>query len=255
MSKNINNVCLVPSNLLLPEIIYKYREVNDRLLSSLEKNEIWFAELQSFNDPFEPARIFSGTPYGNTLKNDIDESGILCLCKNNLNLPMWSYYGNGLRGIAIGYNTEEFLRTLEPVKPHKNEHNPRWRYVFDMKYDDSELGQIQEMNLLLNNEMTDLERQKMFATKSNAYSHEDEFRIVIQPKPIFIDEDPSPLWISGIGLYKHSQDSIREIIFGELCSEPDRQRIKQILVNKKRNYKEVVRSKNSCTIELRDDLK
>jgi hypothetical protein len=58
MSKNINNVCLVPSNLLLPEIIYKYREVNDRLLSSLEKNEIWFAELQSFNDPFEPARIF-----------------------------------------------------------------------------------------------------------------------------------------------------------------------------------------------------
>lgn len=254
MNRNIDNVCLVPSSLLLPEISYKYREVNDRLLSCLENNEIWFAKLQSFNDPFEPARIFSGTPYGNMLKNDIDESGILCLCKSNLNLAMWSYYGNGLRGIAIGYNTEYFLRTLEPVKLHKNEYNPRWRYVFDMKYDDNELGPIEEMSLLFNNEMTDLERQKMFATKSNVYSHEDEFRIVIKPQVTFLDENPESQWLSTSGLYKHSQDSIKEIIFGELCSKLDRQRIKQILANRKINYKEVVRSKNSFTIELRDDL-
>ena len=253
MSKNINNVYLVPPNLVLPEIGYKYREINDNLLCSLQHNTIWFAQLESFNDPFEPARIFSETPYGNALKMDIDGSGVLCLCKSNLNLPMWSYYGNGLRGITIGYNTEELLRTLEPVHPHKNELTPRWRYVFDMKYDDSELGRIEEMNLLLNNEMTDLERQKMFATKSNAYNHENEFRIVIQPRAIFIDENPKPQWMSTSGLYKHSQESIKEIIFGELCSSPDRKLIKQILASKKVNYKEVVRSKNNFTIELRDD--
>lgn len=254
MSKNIDNVCLVPSNLVLPDIGYKYREININLLRSLQHNEIWFAQLESFNDPFEPARIFSGTPYGNTLKNNIDESGILCFCKSNLNLPMWSYYGNGLRGIAIGYNTEEFLRTLEPVKPHKNEHNPRWRYVFDMKYDDKDLGQIEEMKLLLNNELTDLEWQKIFATKSNVYNHEEEFRIVIQPQATFLDENPEPQWLSTSGLYKHSPDSIQEIVFGELCSSADKKLIKQILINKKINYKEAIRSKNSFKIELRDDL-
>ncbi len=62
------------------------------------------------------------------------------------------------------------------------------------------------------------------------------------------------MWDHLFGLYKHSQDSIREIIFGELCSKLDRQRIKQILANRKINYKEVVRSKNSFTIQLRDDL-
>lgn len=254
MTRNINHVSLVPPNLVLPDMAYKYREININLLRSLQHNQIWFAHLESFNDPFEPARIFSGTPFSNALKTDIDRSGVLCLCKSNLNLPMWSYYGNGLRGIAIGYNTEELLRTLEPVYPYKNELGRRWRDVFDMKYDDSELGQIKEMNLFLNNELTDLERQKMFATKSNAYNHEEEFRIVIKPQEIFIDENIGFQSPSTSGLYKHSPESIQEIVFGELCSSSDKKLIKQILINKKINYKEAIRSKNSFKIELRDDL-
>jgi hypothetical protein len=253
MGKNLNNICLVPSDLVLPKRVYKYRVINQRLFDLLQHNEIWFANLESFNDPFEPARIFSPTPYGNILKNDIANSGILSLCKSSLNLPMWSYYGDGLKGVAIGYNTEELLRTLEPVHPDQNELSPRWRYVFDMKYDDNKLGSIIESNLLLNNAMTDKERQKMFATKSNSYSHENEFRIVIQPESFFINNDVKSQWTESSGLYRYSQDSIEEIIFGELCTSQNRKHIKQILANKELNYKEVIRSKNDFTIELRDE--
>lgn len=263
MRIELNHVCVVPSDLELPERLYKYREINQNLIKSLVFNEIWFGLLESFNDPFESSRIFSETDYGQLLKETTSKSGVLCLCKNNKNLPMWSYYGGGLRGISIGYDTKELLNTLEPSKKYENEISPRWRYVFDMKYDDIGVNQIDEMNLLNNDKLKDNESQKILATKGRAFEHEEEVRIVIDSEKIFNDkygnhgeyENFEEEWVSTEGLYKHSLESIKEIVFGELCSTQDKLLIKQILAdNKSVSYKVAVRCKNQFKIEIVDDI-
>ena len=225
---SIDYVCPVPFNLALPEIVYKYRETNEFLLKSLIMNQVWLAKPDSFNDPFEPERIFSGTAFSQALNRDIRDSGILCLCKRNSNLPMWSYYGNGLRGVAIGYRLAELVRSLNPVNPANNENTPRWKYIYDLNYHDEELTEINEMALLQNDHMTDSERQKMFATKSNYYVHEEECRIVVPPSP---DTQEEFSW-SGYGLYQHASNAVREIVFGELVTDQDRQAIIKVMADR-----------------------
>ncbi|WP_237046180.1 DUF2971 domain-containing protein [Aquipseudomonas alcaligenes] len=243
---NINYVCPVPSTLELPRIVYKYREANELLLRSLLLNQVWLAKPESFNDPFEPERIFSGSNFSGALDRDIRESGILCLCKSNSNLPMWSYYGGGLRGVAIGYDLAGLLETLTPVSPSSSECSPRWKYIYDLSYNNEELGEINEIALLQNNHLTDLERQKMFATKSSAYSHEEECRIVVPPSP---DSQQGFTW-GGHGLYQHDSSAVREIVFGELTSPQDRQAIMQIMAGRDVRFFDATRTKHRFEITV-----
>ena len=112
---DIDNVCCVPHGLTLPDTVYKYRAVNDYVFKSLQDGQVWLAKPDTFNDPFEPERIFSGSTFSDALARDVREAGVLCLCKRNDNLAMWSYYGNALKGIAIGYDLAKLVRSLEPV--------------------------------------------------------------------------------------------------------------------------------------------
>ena len=210
-----------PSDLNVPEKLYKYREINEILFKSLLMNQVWFSKPDSFNDPFEPHRIFAETAYGGALGRDFRESGILCLCKRKDDLPMWSYYGAGLRGVAIGYDTERLLRSLAPENPHKNEKVTRWKYVFDMQYSNSTISEVNGQALIDGGIDKYQEHQKIFATKSESFSHEDEIRIVIRPNA---KQDTENFRV-GHGLYNHSEDSVAEIVFGELVSKQNREAI------------------------------
>lgn len=246
MNLQIHNVCPVPSTLDLPGIVYKYREVNEFLFRALLLNQVWLAKPESFNDPFEPERIFSGSKFSVALDRDIRESGILCLCKSNSNLPMWSYYGSGLRGIAIGYDLAELLKTLTPTTPSASECTPRWKYIYDLIYTNEELAEIDEAVLLQNNHLTGIERQKMYATKSHAYSHEEECRVVVPPSP---DSQQGFAW-SGFGLYQHAPSAVREIVFGELTSLQDRQAIMQIMAGQDVRFFDATRTKQRFEITV-----
>jgi hypothetical protein len=123
----IPNVYPVPDELDLPSTVFKYREVNQFLFSSLLLNQVWLAKPDTFNDPFEPERIFSGSTFSDALARDVREAGVLCLCMRNDNVAMWSYYGNALKGVAIGYDLVNLVRSLEPVTFTQNECSPRWR--------------------------------------------------------------------------------------------------------------------------------
>lgn len=243
---DINYVCAVPTKLILPDVVYKYRSINEFLFRSLLLNQIWLAKPESFNDPFETERIFSGTPFSQELDRDIRQAGVFCLCKSNENFPMWSYYGDGLRGVAIGYDLTELLRSLNPVEPCGNECTSRWKYVFDLDYCDNGLSEIDERALLRNDKLTDVQRQKMFATKSEAFRHEQECRIVVQPSP---NSKPEFAW-HGYGLYGHHSSAIREIVFGELVSKPDREAIKQIMAGRDITFSNAVRAKKSFKIHV-----
>lgn len=249
---DIPYVCSVPAELELPGTVYKYRSVSvdvkerERLLQSLRDGQVWLAKPDSFNDPFEPERIFSGSAFSVELARAVHEAGVLCLCKSNDNLPMWSYYGGALKGLAIGYDMANLVGSLEPVLPSPNDLSPRWRYFFDLDYRDDGLSLVQEMDLLRNDSLTDAERRKMFATKAAAFSHEDECRVVVQPSA---DSSPEYAW-SGYGLYRHAPEAVREIVFGELMTEPDRRAIMEVMAGRDVSFFYAVRSKDSFRIHV-----
>ena len=245
--KEINNVCPVPLDLVLPDIVFKYRAVNDYLLSSLHKNQLWLAKPDSFNDPFEPERVFSDSPFAVELARDVREAGVLCLCKRNDNLAMWSYYGDALKGLTIGYDLAVLLSHLRPVNPSSDELSPRWRYVYDLDYRDEGLSLIQEMDLLTTDENRGRVYQKMFATKAAVFHHEDECRVVVPPSP-----DSRPEWSpwSGHGLYQYAPEAVKEIVFGELMPEQDRQSILKITEGRNVKFFNAVRDKSSFKIRV-----
>lgn len=242
--KEISYVCPIPLGLELPEVVYKYREVNERLLGSLLLGQVWLPKPESLNDPFEPERIFSGSRFGDALDRDIREAGVFCLCKSRTNLSMWSYYGGGLKGVAIGYDLRAFLESLAPVEPSNDEGSTRWKYIFDLRYCSKDFSAIDEMALLKNNHFTDEERQKMFATKSPAYQHEEECRIVVQPSP---DSKKEFSWV-GHGLYEYDKRAVREIVFGELISNQMRKAIAKIVEGRDVKLFDASRSKSRFEI-------
>lgn len=246
---DIDNVCCVPYCLTLPDTVYKYRAVNDYLFKSLQDGQVWLAKPDTFNDPFEPERIFSGSTFSDALARDVREAGVLCLCKRNDNLAMWSYYGNALKGLAIGYDLANLVRSLEAVTFTQNECSSRWRYVYDLAYRDDGLSLIEEMRLLNTQEERAREYQMMFATKAAAFDHEDECRIVVPPSPDQPDTWPEHAW-SGHGLYQHSLDAVKEIVFGELVTDQDRQAITQIMVGRDVAFYDAVRDKTRFMIQI-----
>lgn len=244
----ISYVCPVPDTLKLPTLVYKYRTNNNFLIPSLENNQLWLAEPRTFNDPFEPERLFSGSPFSQALDRSIRAAGVFCLCKSRENLPMWSYYGDGLRGLVLGYDLATLLSSIKPLAPTNNECGERWKYVFDLDYRDDDLMEVDEMALLNNDSLTDIERQKMFATKSRAFEHEEECRIVVQPSA---DRTQEFAW-HGHGDYLHSPDALREVIFGELMPEDIRQTIKEILKGRNIQFMKAVRNRQSFRINVVD---
>lgn len=245
--KEINNVCPVPLGLALPDIVFKYRAVNKYLLPSLHKNQLWLAKPDSFNDPFEPERVFSDSPFAVELARDVREAGVLCLCKRNDNLAMWSYYGDALKGLTIGYDLAVLLSDLKPVNPSSDEFSPRWRYVYDLEYRDDGLSLIREMDLLTIDENREREYQKMFATKAAVFHHEDECRVVVPPSP-----DSRPEWSpwSGHGLYQYAPEAVKQIVFGELMPEQDRQSILKIMEGRNVKFFNAVRDRASFKIRV-----
>lgn len=246
----IKEVSPVPDDLDLPETVFKYREVNQFLFSSLLLNQVWLAKPDTFNDPFERERIFTDSPFGKTLNRDVREAGVLCLCKRHDNLAMWSYYGDALKGIAIGYDLASLVRSLLPVEPAQDKLQSRWRYVYDLSYRDDGLGLIRDENLLGTREKRALEYQKMFATKAAAFSHEEECRVVVPPSVDQPGTWPEHVW-SGHGLYQHKPNAIKEIVFGELVTEQNRQAVMKIMAGREVTFFNAVRDMSSFKIQVK----
>lgn len=248
----MNYVCPVPQELDLPERVYKYRAVNKYLFQSLRLNQVWLAKPSDFNDPFEPERQFQGSAgsakFTQSLARDIHDAGVLCLCKSCDNLPMWSYYGDGLRGVAIAYDLRSLLESMEPVDPPKNECVTRWKYVFDLSYRDDGPQVVNDLALLINDEVKEQQRRIMFATKSRAYEHEQECRIVVQPSP---DQHEDYAWV-GHGLYQHSPEAIVGIVFGELTPEQDRRAITKMVEGRNVAFKVATRNQKRFALDVRE---
>ncbi|WP_081666752.1 DUF2971 domain-containing protein [Laribacter hongkongensis] len=240
---NLQDVSPVPTDLDLPSTVYKYREINDRLYESITLNQIYIPAPSTFNDPFDSSKILSRTAFGEILHRNINESGMLCLCKFADNLPMWAYYGDGLKGVSIGYDLKMLLHSLKPLKPNPNEYSPRYRYVFDVQYCSGKMEPIREYGLLNND---DREIQKMYATKSTAFQHENECRIMVPASP---DINGDCTWV-GYGMYTHAPEAIKEIIFGIGVLNEKKQAIMEMLKNRNISFKQAIPIKENFGLTI-----
>lgn len=230
----MEKVSFIPSNVLVPSILYKYREVNKYSLSSLLCNQVFFAKPQDFNDPYEPLKVFEESDFGAVLQRNVNDAGILCLCGEPTNLAMWSYYGAALKGIAIGYKTDTLLESVAPEE---------FKAVYQVNYDSLAVPFIETAEIIKSNpEERNPQEVKMFATKADAFRHENEFRIVIGADANF--EYP------GYGLYDHAPDAIAEIIFGELITDGDVKLVREALRGRDVVFKRATRCKSEYKIEI-----
>lgn len=106
---------------------FKFRKINDRLIDSIAKSELYFSTPGNLNDPFdckinirkslenaislatEPDRGFLTIirdqlqPFFNDVERDIQTYGVWSYSRKLLNPLMWAHYGDEHKGVCLAY--------------------------------------------------------------------------------------------------------------------------------------------------------
>lgn len=183
--------------ILLPELLYKYRSLNKYAERMLRYGEIYFATTNELNDSFERFFYFQEGDYVNGLtdserkefkpikrlsekldcwllnsedytkhilngKNEWE--GIFCLCGNKKSIPMYAYYADGFKGIAIGFDSQK-LKSMFIYSSFPN--NP---VLYKVQY-------LPNPPIITGKHITRDEFITISTTKTLDYDHEDEWRM------------------------------------------------------------------------------
>lgn len=108
----------------LNDVIFRYREFNDRSLEIFKNRELWFATPDSFNDPFDcqvdykealyqTIKELELSPDINTLLQRLDEkiqkAKVCCFSQTKKNQLMWAHYADKHKGFCIGFKASNLL--------------------------------------------------------------------------------------------------------------------------------------------------
>lgn len=239
--------------------VYKYRGGDEstlrRDLASLEKNEIFSSPVDYLNDVFEAKFIvnedsfvladflFKSSKGGCAIKNNksidilnkylvsIKSFGVYSLSKVFDDELLWAYYANSHRGFCIEYDMDELL-----------EFRMRDEYVTDVKYC-SEMPIINFSDFLHSNHYGKIKilNDKLLATKSIRWEHEQEVRIVT----------------GQAGLRNYRFEALKSIYFGVRCEDSVKHEAMKILKGRGVKYYKMVMGHsmyNMKCIPLVDDF-
>lgn len=231
-------------------IIYKYRTNNKYALNILTKGELWFAEPNTFNDPFdckmeyeinnerqllEKICIRYGKPKLTSnlsdeklheilleaINNEKTPLRVLSLSEDELNILMWSHYANNHKGFCIGFMTHKYenincIKIEEGQIRYKNDvgNGKDLLPLIPVYYSDN---MPKERDLTLSSD--DLKSIENFVTwKSSLWSYEKEQRILLwndvllkQNAPIKINKSEIVEIILGVRMPKILKDNIINI--------------------------------------------
>lgn len=230
--------------------IFKYTRINETSLSNLGHNVLFAQSPNMFNDPYEFIFRFDVPDdqmidflqliYGdafvtflemNSTKDEIlkftrdsyfvehrDVLGAACFTEDARTELLWAHYGDNHKGMCL-----EFDRTIEP-----------FNHSMKVEYTDK-VPVITYQNLIgTADKISDL-FTNLCLTKSDVWSYEREWRLLTDANS-FIQYD---------------SDSILSITFGFFCLGESKQQIMDKTSHLSIDYYEIVRDKDSYTIERR----
>jgi hypothetical protein len=143
------------------------------------------------------------------------ELGILCLSKPRNDIPMWSYYANEHRGIAVGIDIDKLGRLPDGPRGFVNYRKERVR--------------VNPFSGAFNKE-----RVKTIFTKSHAWRHEQEYRRVFRLSDLI----SPPAGPDGVKRYfwDIGSDAIREVILGCRVKADLENKIRVQLTRRKKTF-------------------
>lgn len=229
--------------------IYKYTKIYENTLKNLENNVLYAQSPNMFNDPYEFIfrfdvpndylidfiKLIYGDGYVGFLqmksskkeilnytrdyyfKEHRDVLGVACFTEDARMELLWAHYGDKHRGMCL-----EFDRTSEPFKQSE-----QVKYV-------NEVPVITYQDLICTEEaaLSDL-FTNLCLTKSDVWSYEKEWRLLTDAN-VFIP---------------YGLDCVRSITFGFFCPREMKQQVIQKTAHLSIDYYEIVRAKDSYTIE------
>lgn len=226
----------------IPQKLYKFMglktELSDAVnlskLNALENNELGFASIETFNDPYEfrafyidKQRIIDAG-WEKDIVEKIGEaldfkqmSYVSCLTANDENiLPMWAYYTDNYQGICIEYSVEK----PEIIHPVSYEASRVGMAVIPTNLFDAIMKRdAKKIELYLR-----IFKESLFV-KHESWGWEKEYRL-IYPRDSVAERKAVPL--STIGL------KTTKIIAGIKCSDEVKARLKDIASKIGAEYKQ-----------------
>ncbi|MBE5394535.1 DUF2971 domain-containing protein [Brevibacillus agri] len=177
----------------IPTRLYKFMPHNELRIGSLLRNEIWFSNPSTFNDPYDCASVYwEEEELSNYLKEVLsseilakhstskivseaynslrDHTKISCFTEKLYNMPMWAHYANNHQGICVEYDfsqldaEDDFSKQIFPVG--YQEHRYDITNLIKLSFNDTLDMRIYLLYFL-------------FLIKHQSWEYENEWRIIL----------------------------------------------------------------------------
>ena len=230
-------------------------EKDEKKFLSLQREEIWFAQKDLLNDPYEYKGILldrkklSEAGYSPDVIEkyqtlfDFSDYGITCLSSNNMDyLPMWAYYTNNHKGFCVEYEV------IKKDCIHEVLYEPERIKVASLILQSGDAiisGQVEKANFYSN-----LFLQNLFI-KAKSWEHEKEYRIVTRNHED-IKKGMFDSYKDEKGSLHKTQEfdlSLSKVYLGMNCTEENRNKIIETIktINDNRIRKAVGHSRKDKT--------
>lgn len=241
-------------------ILYKYYDLkNIYTITALNDSQVYFSKPEDFNDPHDcTGRLMLENPERFDIRNsntdttgelqknfwerlgkNIKSSTIFCVSEADREPLMWSHYADGLRGFCIGFDSSSKL--LDKAIKVQYDPLPEAEIIYDIFRELPPVfnGTVAENgnNILRLYEIV----RNLFCIKLPHWYYEQEWRSINST--------------DNKQLYTFGKNKIREIIFGERMSEPNRRLLKDIIFSKYQSFTPKIAKISGVGIEITDLLK
>lgn len=230
-------------HLPLPRLIYQYRRIDDHLFDTLTNKQIWVANPNRFNDPFDvrqpsftrmsqhdiecftqeickdprvsektrtaardsaaKGQVYSSDQLEKKQDAQIGKTGVACFCEVRDNILMWSHYADKHSGVSLCFDTRQ-----SPFHAIQ-----RVNYV-------AECPKITPWELVDRKTSLDAYR-KLLLYKSCDWAYEREWRLFISSR---FQHD-----LDRTRAIHFKPEALRRIIFGCRTNDSARQRVFEVL--------------------------
>jgi len=214
--------------------LFKYRPFNKSSIELLVNKELWFAQPETLNDPFECQTSFERvletvwdrkqiTPsLQKNIKEELDKRlsnlGICSFSRTRKNQLMWSHYSDEHRGFCIGFNENILKKTSDKFQsiPVVYQADLPYKKILErFEYYEEHEPNINGMSEVLGDILSSI-----IGTKYTNWKYEKETRLVT----------------FNYGVLKFEPKSIVSIAFGLRMEERDKVTLKKLLSSNEWNH-------------------